>query len=128
MKKKLIIIVSTIIVLIFLVIFVKNNISNNLNILSKMKINDVDLSTINDGKYSGQYATFPVAVEVIVDIKNHKITAIDLIKHDNGKGKPAEAIIEDVVEKQTLDVDCIAGATYSSKVILKAIENALSNQ
>jgi len=31
-----------------------------------------------------------------------------------------------VVEAQTLEVDAISGATYSSKVILKAIENALN--
>ncbi|GAI95081.1 unnamed protein product, partial [marine sediment metagenome] len=32
-----------------------------------------------------------------------------------------------VVEAQTLQVDAVSGATYSSKVILKAIENALNN-
>ncbi len=40
-------------------------------------------------------------------------------------GQPAEAIIEDVVEDQSLDVDSVSGATYSSRVILKAIEATL---
>jgi uncharacterized protein with FMN-binding domain len=31
------------------------------------------------------------------------------------------------VGAQTLEVDAVTGATYSSKVILKAIENALKN-
>ncbi|WP_407080255.1 FMN-binding protein [Candidatus Contubernalis alkalaceticus] len=30
------------------------------------------------------------------------------------------------IESQTLQVDCISGATRSSKSILKAVENALS--
>lgn len=38
----------------------------------------------------------------------------------------AKIINNHVVEKQTLDVDLVSGATVSSKVILKAIENALS--
>lgn len=33
-----------------------------------------------------------------------------------------------VVEAQSLQVDAVSGATYSSKVILKAIEDALVNQ
>jgi uncharacterized protein with FMN-binding domain len=32
-----------------------------------------------------------------------------------------------VVEAQTLEVDIVSGATYSSKVILKAIEAALND-
>jgi len=35
-------------------------------------------------------------------------------------------IVDSVIENQSLDVDAISGATYSSKVILKAIENALA--
>ena len=40
-------------------------------------------------------------------------------------GNKAETIVDDVVDKQTLDVDTVSGATVSSKVILKSIENAL---
>jgi uncharacterized protein with FMN-binding domain len=49
------------------------------------------------------------------------------LKHVNGKGTAAESIPETVVEKQTLQVDSVSGATYSSKVILLAIETALKN-
>jgi uncharacterized protein with FMN-binding domain len=48
------------------------------------------------------------------------------VKHVNGQGKPAEVITEKVIETQSLQVDVVSGATYSSKVILKAIENALA--
>ena len=35
-------------------------------------------------------------------------------------------LFRSVIERQGLDADCVSGATYSSKVILKAIENALT--
>ena len=100
---------------------------DNLDGLVEMTISDVDLTSISDGVYKGTYDVFPVSVEVDVTVSNHEIAKIDLIKHFNGQGKPAEVIIDDVIEAQTLDVDVITGATYSSKIILKAIEVALTS-
>jgi uncharacterized protein with FMN-binding domain len=63
---------------------------------------------------------------VVVTVKDHAISTIQLTEHNNGQGQPAERITDDVLAAQTLDVDVVAGATYSSKVILKAIETALT--
>jgi len=68
---------------------------------------------------------FPVSAKVKVVVKGHRITGIELVEHRHGRGAAAEAIPGRVVEAQCLAVDTVAGATYSSKVILKAIENAL---
>ncbi|MBP1745184.1 MAG: uncharacterized protein H6Q58_2162 [Firmicutes bacterium] len=105
-------------------------IEKNLNELANTRIVDVDISKSIDGVYTGSYEQFPVSAEVKVTIENQKITEIELIKHVTGKGAAAEAITGKVIETQSLDVDSISGATYSSKVILKAIQNALekSNQ
>ena len=105
-------------------------IEKNLNELANTRIVDVDISKSTDGVYPGSYEQFPVSAEVKVTIENQKITEIELIKHVTGKGAAAEAITGKVIETQSLDVDSISGATYSSKVILKAIQNALekSNQ
>lgn len=100
--------------------------SDQLNKLSKIEIVDVDLSKINDGTYHGKYGEFPVAVELDVTISDHKLTKIVITKHDNGQGKPAEAIIDDVIAAQSLEVDVIVGATYSSKTILLALQDALN--
>jgi uncharacterized protein with FMN-binding domain len=94
--------------------------------MSEITISEVDLEKIADGDYTGRHKIFPVAAEVKVNVKNHKITEIKLVKHNNGQGTSAEIIPDKVVEAQTLNVDIVSGATYSSKVILKAIENALS--
>jgi uncharacterized protein with FMN-binding domain len=100
---------------------------SNLNQLADLPISNVDISKAPDGTYTGNYQVFPVTVEVEVTIKNHEITGIELVKHRSGQGAPAEVIPGKVVEAQTLEVDVVSGATYSSKVILKAIENALDN-
>ena len=93
--------------------------------IKEIKIENVDLSTISDGKYTGSCDASYIAAEVSVTVKDHKITDISLLKHKNERGKPAEVIPQKVVETQNLKVDTISGATNSSKVILKAIENAL---
>lgn len=94
--------------------------------LKNLQINDVDLSSIPDGTYMGTYETFPIKAQVEVTVKDHKIEAIHILEHKTGKGQGAEAIPSKVIEAQSLEVDVIAGASHSSKIILKAIENALT--
>jgi uncharacterized protein with FMN-binding domain len=100
-------------------------INGNLEKLADMPVADIDLAAIPDGTYAGQYTCFPVAVEVEVTVADHAITDIVLVKHQNGQGGAAEVLPERVVAAQSLRVDTVSGATYSSKVILKAIEDAL---
>ena len=101
------------------------NISGHLEGLKTMGITDVDVSKLEDGVYKGSYKAFPIEAIVDVTIENHRIKSIDLVKHKHGQGSAAEIIPDMVVDSQTLNVNAVTGATYSSKVILKAIENAL---
>jgi uncharacterized protein with FMN-binding domain len=94
-------------------------------IVKDIKISNVDLSKVHDGTYTGSCDALYVAAKVSVTVKNHKITDIVLLKHKTERGKPAEVIPANVVKAQSLQVDTISGATNSSKVILKSIENAL---
>ena len=96
--------------------------------IANITINPVDLSTISDGSYIGTYDVDFISVKVEVTVADHTITQIKLLEHHNEKGKPAEAIIDTILQKQSLDVDAVAGASNSSKVIKKAIENALTSQ
>lgn len=91
-------------------------------------ISNVDLTTISDGLYIGSADNGLVIATVSVEVKDSVIQKITIIEHDNLFGKPAEKIILDVIEKQSLEVDTITSATYSSTTILKAIDNALTNQ
>lgn len=91
-------------------------------------ITNVDLSNISDGVYTGSADNGLVKASVSVEVKNRLIKNITLLEHDNLLGKSAEKIVDTVIEQQTLDVDAVTSATYSSTTILKAIENALTHQ
>lgn len=93
--------------------------------IKKLEIGTVDLSKVSDGKYTGGFDALLISAKVEVTISNKKIKNIVLLNHKNERGKPAEVITDRVVQAQSLQVDAISGATNSSKVILKAIENAL---
>ena len=128
MRKRYIVIIIVILVLALGFISAKILLSRseaNLKNLAHSEISDVDLTSAEDGDYFGSYSAFPVSAEVNVTIKNHAIIEIELIKHNNGQGKRAEIIPDKVTDAQSLTVDSISGATYSSKVILKAIQDAL---
>lgn len=130
MKSRRRIVLAAVIVLIAVITVVsgaKSYIEAGLVKLTETSIPDVDLSKIADGVYKGSHKVFPVEAEVRVTIENHKIIGIELVKHFNGQGTAAEVIPDRVTEAQSLKVDIVSGATYSSKVILKAIENALQS-
>ena len=78
-----------------------------------------------DGIYIGEASQFPIQVKVEVNIHNHRITKLILLEHQTGEGQSAEGILDHVLDAQSLDVDVITGATYSSILILKAIEDVL---
>lgn len=69
-----------------------------------------------------------VAADVSATVRNHKITDIKILRHKNERGQRAEVIPQRVLAAQSLKVDTVSGATNSSKVILKAIENALESK
>lgn len=86
-----------------------------------------DLSAKADGEYTGSYDGGLVKATVSVTLAAGRIASIRILKHDCSPiGKKGEAIIARVVERQTLAVDVVSGATGSSKVLLKAIEAAVS--
>lgn len=125
-KKKILLIV-----LIFLVMiagFMFWNIDIDVDeILADTNIGYVDLSNLENGIYNGRHSAGLVEVELAVNIDNGKIIDIQILNHDNWRGGKAEKIVNEVVNKQSLDVDLVSGATISSKVIIKSVENALSN-
>ena len=94
--------------------------------LKKIVINSPDLSSIADGVYQGNSKVGPVRVTLDVTMRSGAIASIEIIRHFNGLGKKAEAIVPTIIEAQSLDVDVVSGATGSSKAILKAVEDALS--
>lgn len=99
--------------------------SNNLEKLVNVEIQDIGIESLKSGIYIGEYSVSPVSATVEVAVENGRIEEIKLLDHGNGMGQPAEIIIDNIVDEQSLEVDIISGATYSSQVIVKAVEDAL---
>ncbi len=94
--------------------------------ISKIEISNIDLNSVEDGVYIGEYNhSEAVGAKVEVTVKDNKIEKIEILEHNTGLGGKAEAIINSVIDRQSLEVDTISGATGSSTVILKAIEKAV---
>jgi uncharacterized protein with FMN-binding domain len=130
MKKKILFYVLgaiAVIGLIALLMYLKS-VNDYKHQVETIQINHVDLSTIPDGTYIGDCNVNYIYAKVKVTVKNGAITEINLVQHKNGKGKPAEKIIDDIVKEQSVNVDAVSGATNSSKVIMKAVENALTKR
>lgn len=125
MKKhrKIILIIVSSILLLFMI--GKITMDNIVSTAHETTVSTFDFSTLSDGHYNGEYTISPVHVEVEVIVQDHKLTDINILKHDNGFGRLAEAIINDIQDQQSLDVDVVSHATVSSKCILKAVEDAL---
>jgi uncharacterized protein with FMN-binding domain len=94
--------------------------------LPVIQFDKVELSKIEDGSYIGEYLGKLVKVVVEARVKDNKITEIVILKHDNGLGKKAEKIVDQIISTQSLNVEVVSGATSSSKAILKAVEVALT--
>lgn len=105
-------------------LFMRHQINQAYERLDEVAI--VDLSEVEDGIYEGIEETDLVKVTVVVTVKDHQITDIQLARHENGKGTPAEAMIPEMIRHNTSEVDAISGATMSSKTIKAAVRNALA--
>lgn len=85
----------------------------------------IDLSKVDDGTYEGHSELGPVIVDVKVTVKKGKIEEIEIVNHQNGLGQSANVIVDEMVDKNTYDVDAVSGATVSSEIIMNAVNNAL---
>ena len=102
------------------------NMGKNVSAYNDYDFSSLDLSSVIDGTYTGSEDAGIVKASVEVTVKDHVITQVTILSHECGKGKPAEVIINDIVAQNSLAVDAISGATFSSGVIKMAAYNALT--
>lgn len=84
-----------------------------------------------DGTYEGTGTGYAGAITVSVEIKDKKIVAINVLKveaDDEAFFNRAKAVIDRIIQSQSLDVDVVSGATYSSNGIISAVKNALTGE
>lgn len=93
--------------------------------VQQIAISDIDITAIPDGVYQGECSVQYIYAQVQVTVSGGKLEQIKLLQHRHERGGAAEQIINDITAQNNLNVDAVSGATNSSKVIKKAIENAL---
>lgn len=122
MKKKIkyIIVILVFFISIFIIEIIRMN--NQVKAFDKTHI---DISQVADGVYNGHSETDLVKVEVKVTVEAGAIKDIEILKHECGKGRPANVIVNDMVKKNDVEVDGVSGATFSSEVIKDAVRDAL---
>lgn len=131
LKKKWIIIhrIATVILMLCLIshcIVGINSLNTYKSEINNIKIHNIDFKNVADGNYLGEYDVEYIYAKVEVTIEDGKIKAISLLEHRNERGKKAESIINTIIQEQNNKVDAVSSATNSSKVIMKAVENAIS--
>lgn len=85
---------------------------------------------LEDGVYRGTGVGYSGDVVVDVTIENRTITAIEIVSYEDDEAyfRLALSVIDSILETQTLDVDVVSGATYSSNGIINAVRNALTGE
>lgn len=94
--------------------------------VQQLAYSEIMVSQIPDGTYVGEFDADIISAMVRVVVKDGRITDIVLLEHKQERGTAGEAVLESIIEEQRINVDTVSGATNSSKVIKKAVENALS--
>ena len=84
---------------------------------------------VSDGTYYGTGTGFAGKIKVAVTVKDKQITAIEIVENeadDDAFFSRAKGVIDKIISGQTLEVDVVSGATYSSNGIISAVKNALT--
>lgn len=103
------------------------NVADYKQAVKETTFDEINISDVSDGVYIGEYDVNFIYAKVEVTVRNGEITDIIILEHRHEHGKAAETVINEIVDEQRIDVDAVSGATNSSIVIKKAVENALKS-
>ena len=126
-KKKIISFIILLLLLIGLIcgaVYLKN-VADYKRAVGETTFDEIDIADVSDGIYIGEYDVNFIYAKVEVTVEDGEIVSINILEHRHERGKAAETVIEKIIEEQKIDVDAVSGATNSSTVIKKAVENAL---
>ena len=129
-KKKIISVIILLLLLIGLIcgaVYLKK-VADYKRAVVETTIGEIDIADVSDGIYIGEYDVNFIYAKVEVTVEDGEIVSINILEHRHERGKAAETVIEKIIDEQKIDVDAISGATNSSTVIKKAVENALKGE
>ncbi|MCK5129649.1 MAG: FMN-binding protein [Clostridiales bacterium] len=96
----------------------------NLDIIS------VQLDTVDDDVYEGNYKNGRWSMKVNVTVENNRIievTPIATTAVQAGRTEIYTELANKIIKEQVVDVDVVSGATANSNSFLKAVEDALTD-
>lgn len=127
----------------FIVGSVGTNIIGNFQLNNKLKKDNSDkdslveteaINTLDgnyaDGIYEGVSIGYSKNLKVQVEIANRAMKDIQVVSHNETPGfceRAIETIPVEIIKKQSTSIDTVSGATYTSKGIINAVNNALNN-
>jgi uncharacterized protein with FMN-binding domain len=94
-------------------------------VFAKTSFDTIDFHKVKDGTYVGYYDMLLVNALVRATVKDGILIKLDLLEHRFNRTYDGSAVVQQILKKQSLEVDGITGATYSWKSIRKATERAL---
>ena len=88
----------------------------------------IDISALSPGKYTGTAMGYTSEITVEVTVAEGKVTEITIVSQGDSPevaGPAFEAIIAAIKQEQSLEVDLVSGATFSSEGLIAAVKDAL---
>ena len=84
-------------------------------------------ATLTDGTYEGSAEGYSGTTTVSATVSGGKVTAIDVVSESDSPQffSRAEAVLDTIISGQTLEVDTVSNATFSSAGLINATYNAL---
>lgn len=85
-------------------------------------------AVLNDGTYEGSADGYSGTTTVSVTVSGGQVTAIDVVSESDSPQffSRAESVLDDIINGQTLEVDTVSGATFSSAGLINAVYDALN--
>ncbi len=126
-QKKIILLVILFLFLVGLIlgaVYLKN-VADYKQAVKETVIDEINIADVSDGVYVGEYDVDFIYAKVEVTVENAKIVSINILEHRHERGKAAETVTDKIIDEQKIDVEAVSGATNSSTVIKKAVENAM---
>lgn len=86
-------------------------------------------ATLKDGTYQGSADGYNGTIAVSVTVSGGKVTKIS-VDNENDTDRffsSAESVLDTIVNEQSLEVDTVSGATFSSAGLINAVSDALQS-
>ncbi len=94
----------------------------------KIEIEEVDIGAVPDGADVGECAVKSGSVKVKVTVKEGRMEAIEILDskgYRGGQGENTKEIFDDMIQAQKITSNTDSEETYFTKMLRKAVEDAL---